>query len=108
MLEYKILQKQILLTWLLISLILGDTLYVTPSEEIQSVITDIPETLNKFTIDSLNIDLDGEIFESRMEEAKSLNQLIESQIEVENTKEKPEFHETDVFKEFMGKKGKSL
>ncbi len=44
----------------------------------------------------------------KMEEAKSLNQLIESQIEVENTKEKPEFHETDVFKEFMGKKGKSL
>ena len=72
LLESKILQKHISLTCFLISLILGDTLSVIPPEEIQSAITDIPETVNKYTLDSLNIDLDGEIFESRMEEAKSL------------------------------------
>ncbi len=50
----------------------GDSLSVKSTEEVQSVITDVPETLNEYSLDSLDIDLDGEIFESRMEEAKSL------------------------------------
>ena len=44
----------------------------------------------------------------KLDETKPLNQLIQSQIEEEKAIEKPEFHETDVFKEFMEKKGLSL
>ena len=41
----------------------------------------------------------------KVDEKKPLNQLIQAKIEEEQDTEKPEFHETDVFKDFMEKKG---